>query len=177
MKNIKEISTSRIVKIALFTALIIVGTYIKIETPAMSFTLQFLFVILAGLVLGKNDGVVCVAVYILIGLLGVPVFARGGGFSYVVQPSFGYIVAFLPTVYIAGCFSEKERGAQIGGLLVALLVEYLIGAAYYWLVSKLYLGDDIGMRQIMTYCVLLILPADLISCFIAVAVARRLKNK
>jgi len=177
MKNIREISTSRIVKIALFTALIIVGTYIKIETPAMSFTLQFLFVILAGLVLGKKDGIVCVSAYILIGLLGIPVFARGGGLAYVVQPSFGYIMAFLPTVFIAGCFSKSKKGAQFGGLLVALIVEYLIGAVYYWLVSKLYLGDDIGMRQIMTYCVLLILPADLISCFIAVAVAGRLNKK
>ena len=55
------------------------------------FTLQFLFVLLAGRLLGPVNGTIAVAVYVAVGLAGVPIFAAGGGISYLFRPSFGYL--------------------------------------------------------------------------------------
>lgn len=67
----------------LFSALIAVGAFLKITLPTepipMHFTLQWFFVLLAGLLLNKRLAGVSVGVYLLIGLSGVPVFASGGG--------------------------------------------------------------------------------------------------
>lgn len=189
MKEKTRVSTKRIVMIALFTALIAVGTFVRIDTPAMSFTLQFLFVVAAGMILGKKDGAISVAAYIVLGLFGLPIFARGGGPAYVLQPSFGYIMAFIPAAYISGRFTEQvtkedktsKRKAvffwrPVLAAFIALIVEYAIGAVYYWGVSTFYFGDNIGLKQLMLYCVVLVLPGDMASCLIAALVARRLRN-
>src|SRR5574344_750761 len=77
---------------ALFMALTAVGAFIKIPLGGQIFTLQFLFTLLAGLLLGGRLGAKAVGVYTLLGLIGVPVFAEGGGPGYVFQPTFGYLI-------------------------------------------------------------------------------------
>ena len=78
----------------LFTALIAAGAFIKITIPVqpvpMHFTLQFFFVLLSALLLGARRSLACVAAYLAIGLCGIPVFATGGGLSYLLKPTFGF---------------------------------------------------------------------------------------
>jgi biotin transport system substrate-specific component len=64
---------------AIFTALIAIGAFIRIPVPVVPFTLQFLFTTLAGVLLGARLGALSVIIYIVLGLMGVPVFAEGGG--------------------------------------------------------------------------------------------------
>ena len=71
--------TKNLVMCSLFVALIVVGAFIKIPVPVVPFTLQLLFTMMAGLLLGGKLGAVSVGVYILMGLLGLPIFAEGGG--------------------------------------------------------------------------------------------------
>ncbi len=92
---------------ALFAALISVGTFIKIPTPLLPITLQTLFIILAGLILGSKFGAISVSIYVLLGLSGVPVFTQGGGVNYILNPTFGYILSFIPGAYLAGYIREK----------------------------------------------------------------------
>ena len=79
---------------AIFTALIAIGAFIRIPVPVVPFTLQFLFTTLAGVLLGSRLGATSVILYIVLGLLGVPVFAEGGGPGYILKPSFGYLPGF-----------------------------------------------------------------------------------
>ncbi len=68
-----------------------IGAFIRIPVPLVPFTLQITFTTLAGLfLLGSKKGAISVAVYVLMGLIGIPVFTQGGGFSYVLKPSFGF---------------------------------------------------------------------------------------
>ncbi|MCB5624660.1 biotin transporter BioY, partial [Bifidobacterium animalis] len=64
------------------------------------FTLQFFFVLLAGILLGPKLGALAVLLYVVIGLLGLPIFAAGGGLAYIVRPSFGYLIGFIAGAYV-----------------------------------------------------------------------------
>lgn len=78
----------------LFIALVAVGALIRIPVGSDVYTLQFMFTLLAGLLLGARLGALAVGTYVVMGLVGIPVFASGGGPSYVLQPTFGYLVGF-----------------------------------------------------------------------------------
>ena len=75
----QALTTREMAQIGLFTALIAAGAFIKINIPVqpfpMHFTLQFLFVLLAGFILGAKRGAICVGIYLAVGLCGIPVFA------------------------------------------------------------------------------------------------------
>ena len=104
MRNQK---TRELVLCALFTALTAVGAFIKIPVPVVPFTLQFLFTMLAGLLLGGRLGAISVGAYAVLGLLGLPIFTEGGGFWYLLKPSFGYILGFIVGAYVTGKMAAK----------------------------------------------------------------------
>ncbi|MDE6202073.1 MAG: biotin transporter BioY, partial [Lachnospiraceae bacterium] len=120
---------------ALFTALTAVGAFIRIPVPVVPFTLQFLFTMLAGLLLGGKLGAVSVALYAFLGLVGLPIFAEGGGFWYILKPSFGYIIGFIVASYVTGKMTEKLDGLTFGKILAAnftgLAIVYGAGMVYY----------------------------------------------
>jgi BioY family. len=79
--------TLKMILCAQFAALTAVGAFIRIPIPVVPFTLQYLFTMLAGLLLGGKYGGLSVLLYIFIGLIGLPVFTEGGGIGYVFKPS------------------------------------------------------------------------------------------
>ena len=98
---------------AIFTALIAVGAFIKIPVPPIPFTLQTMFVVLAGLMLGGNMGGISALLYMILGLIGIPIFTGGGGIGYVLKPTFGYIIGFCVGAYAIGKISYKNfRGSK-----------------------------------------------------------------
>ena len=82
--------TRDIVLTALFAALTAIGAFIRIPTPWSSFTLEIFFVCMAGILLGAKLGALSQAIYIALGLIGLPNFTSGGGPGYEFQPTFGY---------------------------------------------------------------------------------------
>ena len=82
----KKFTTRDLILCALFTALSAIGAFIRIPVPLVPFTLQITFTTLAGLLLGSKKGAISVAVYVLMGLIGIPVFTQGGGFSFCTAP-------------------------------------------------------------------------------------------
>lgn len=173
-----KINAKAMTKIALFTALIAVGAFIKIPIPVMPFTLQFLFTMLAGLLLGGKQGAAAVLCYIFIGLIGLPIFAEGGGISYVFQPTFGYLIGFVIATYVTGTIANKTAAPSIKRLLAAnfigLVILYVCGMVYYWLISTLYIGTDIGFWTLFLYCFVLAVPGDIFLCFVAAFISKRL---
>ena len=119
---------------SLFTALIAVGAFIKIPIPVVPFTLQFLFTTLAGLLLGSKMGAVSVIAYMVLGLVGLPIFSEGGGIWYVFKPSFGYIIGFCIGTYVTGLMAERMKEKTIPGYLAAnftgLMIVYAVGIHY-----------------------------------------------
>lgn len=107
----KKLELREMVLCALFIALITVGTFIRIPVGTDVYTLQFLFTLLAGLVLGARLGAIAVVAYILLGLLGVPIFATGGGPGYVLQPTFGYLLGFVLQAWFCGKYARRTKPA------------------------------------------------------------------
>lgn len=168
----------------LFAALIAVGAFIKITLPTepipMHFTLQWFFVLLAGLLLNRRLAGASVGVYLLIGLVGVPIFASGGGPSYLLRPTFGYLLGFAAAAYIMAWMCEWFRTLKFMKLflisMVGLLVYYGVGIAYYFVVCRFLIFQEVTWRILLVNCFLLTVEADFVLCVAAVGVAVKLRG-
>ena len=172
-------STRDMVFCALFAALVAAGAFLGIPVPGVPFTLQTLFTTLAGLLLGRRLGALSVGVYLLVGLLGIPVFTQGGGPGYIFQPTFGYLVGFCIGAYITGAIAEKYCNGFRSDLLASLaglIIVYGLGTVYYYLIVHYYLGNPVGARALLVTCCLMTLPGDLVSCGLCAAIAPRLRR-
>ena len=168
------------VRCGLFTALIAVGAFIQIPVPFMDyFTLQFLFVLLAGMILGYKNGALSVAVYVLIGLLGIPIFAAGGGLQYIFRPSFGYLIGFIASAFVAGYVSRKNYEHKFSQYLLAafagFITTYFIGILYKFVILNFYMGTPTSVYVILLSCFPLDIPGDIILCFASAIIMPRLK--
>lgn len=107
----------------------------KISVPVMPVpvTLQTMAVAALAAAFGWRIGVATVALYIVEGLAGLPVFATGGGIGYLMSPSFGFIVGWLPMAFIIGHAADRGMsrrplllfGAMIAGDVAAFVFGYL----------------------------------------------------
>lgn len=169
--------TKSLILSAMFVALIAVGAFIRIPVPVVPFTLQYLFTMLAGLLLGAKRGSITVCVYIALGLIGLPIFAEGGGIGYVFQPSFGYLLGFAAGAFVTGLIANKTPNPGTVRLFAAnfagLGIVYFIGMLYYYLMS-LFLGTPIGLWTLFLYCFLLAVPGDIALCILGVILGKRL---
>lgn len=170
--------TKNMILCAMFVALIAMGAFIKIPVPVVPFTLQYLFTMLAGLLLGGKKGCLAVGIYILLGLIGLPIFAQGGGIGYIFQPSFGYIIGFAVGAFVTGVIANQKNRPSFLRLLAAdfagLLIVYLLGMVYYYLISAFYLGNPIGLWPLFLYCFILAVPGDIILCIMGAFLGERL---
>lgn len=166
---------------ALFVALITLGAFIKIPVPYFDyFTLQFLFVLLSGMLLGPAFGTLAVTIYLIMGLTGLPVFAAGGGIGYVLRPSFGFLLAFILTSFSVGFFcqrqGEKNFRRYLTAALLGFFITYTVGLGYKYLILNYYTGDAVPMWLVFLSAFPLDIPGDLLLCFLAALTAARLEK-
>ncbi len=160
-------STSRLGMLAaasLMAALTALGAFIRLPLPAplSPITLQFLFCLLAGLLLGPRWGATSQALYVLLGLIGLPVFTEGGGLPYVLKPSFGFLLALTPVALAVGLLTRGNvtRRRVLAALLSGLGVLYLIGLPYLALICRLYLHNPLSAEGLFWMSFASYLPGD-----------------
>jgi biotin transport system substrate-specific component len=114
-----------------FVALIAAGSWISIPLPPVPLTLQTLFVLLAGIVM-KRYGAIPVALYVLLGAAGLPVYHNGtAGLGVLLGPTGGFLIGFIPAALVAGIAYEHESPAsRITGLIAACAIYLLAGAVW-----------------------------------------------
>lgn len=165
---------------ALFAALTTVGAKISFPLGATNFTLQMFFVLLAGILLGPWTGALSQLIYLLLGLIGIPVFTGGGGFGYVYQPSFGFLLGFIAMAWVAGMLSQKlKRLPSFLALLLAVLagwaVLYAIGLPYMrWILTLGTTPKILSATQVLRIGMLIYIPGDLIKIALAMPLSLRL---
>ena len=168
---IRNIDPRKPVLSALFTGFIIIGAYIAVPLPfsPVPIVLQNYFVILAGLLLGPVYGTFSVAVYLALGVLGLPVFSAGrGGLAHFIGPTGGYLVGFLVAAPVAAVIVSRTAGPvrTAIGATVGMLVIYVLGVP--WLMSV----ADLPFRAAVAAGALPFLPGDAVKVVAAVVTVR-----
>ena len=170
--------TKKMVLAAVFTALTAVGAFIRIPIPYVPIVLQGLFVFMAGALLGSKWGMLSQLVYVVLGLIGIPIFTQGGGPGYVLQPTFGFLMGFIPAAFVTGLVVEKRNQKNFQTMLIACLsgmvVIYLIGVPYLAVIYQMVLGKtNVVWLAFYTGC-LICIPGDIIKALLAVFLSLRL---
>lgn len=136
-----KLTTRDLILCAVFASVTAVLAQISIPLPftAVPLTMQVFAVALAGVLLGSKKGFISQLIYVLIGAIGMPVFAQmKGGFSVVLGPTGGFLLAFPVMAFIIGYFSEKFNTPIyiMIGMTIGLVVDYLGGTLIFMLVTK-----------------------------------------
>lgn len=173
-----KISIKNIINISLFVALTAIGAFIKIPIAPAPITLQFLFTALSGILLGSKYGALSQLLYMLIGLFGVPIFTKGGGFNYIFEPSFGYIIGFVFASYVIGKIVEKNINSSFKNIAMAsfvgIMVTYLIGVPYLYIILKHVNGVNITINKVLNIGLIIFLPGDILKCIITGILGERI---
>lgn len=177
----KHIKTQEIAYCGLFSALIAMGAWIQIPLPNHDYiTMQFFFVQMAGFLLGSRLGAMSVALYILIGLCGIPVFAGGGGPAYVLRPSFGFLLGFILNAYCTGkaleCRKENNMKTYMMAVCVGFFITYALGIIYKYVMMRFYMGTEIPFTLLILACLPVEIPKDFVFSILAASVARRYQS-
>ena len=148
---------------ALFAALTAVGAFVRFPVLHATVTLQFFFTALAGLLLGARLGALSQTLYVLLGLIGLPVFAAGGGFGYLFQPTCGFVLGLIPAAWVIGKIARGRRAPLRAALACAagLAVLYAVGLPYIALIVCVYQGSAVSAGYLATAYMLPYLPGDL----------------
>lgn len=174
----KHIPARQLALTALFAALTAVGAFLRIPTPWSAFTLQVFFVFMAGALLGPKYGALSQGVYVALGLVGIPVFVSGGGPAYVLQPTFGFLLSYIPAAAVVGWLVGKEDRPGFGRIALACLaglaVIYVIGLPYMALIVNGYLGKGLTAQQILMSGMVMFLPYDAVKIVLTDVLAKTL---
>ena len=144
------ISLRGMIYASLFGAGTAAGAYIIIPLPPVPITLQTLFLGLAGALLGSRLGALSQVIYLLIGIIGLPVFAGGkAGLGVLLGPTGGYLFGFVAGAWVIGALVNLKRTPGFAWTVAALaagtIVIYLFGVAQLSLVAKLSLHKAIAV--------------------------------
>jgi len=145
---------------------IVVAFLSKIQLPLVPvpITGQTLGVLLAGAVLGRKRGALSMIIYLMMGAVGIPVFAGlSPGLIAFTGPTAGYLIGFIPAAYLVGWFSERGWNRRplttVFSMIVGTIVIYITGC--------LGLARFTGWDQVFSLGVLPFIPGDILKIFLA----------
>jgi biotin transport system substrate-specific component len=159
---------------SLLAALTAAGAYIAIPIGQVPVVLQNYFIFLSGLLLGSRWGPASVAVYILVGACGLPIFSVGrGGIGHILGPTGGYLLGYLPAVYVIGLVSERRPWRvlyDVAAMVCGSIIIYACGVPWLKQVAGLSFAKAfaLGMNPIF-------LAADTVKIVAAIPVTRALR--
>ena len=123
---------------ALFASLMVMGTYIRIPIGPVPVVLTNFFIFLTGLFLGPWWGLASVGLYLAMGALGLPVFSSGGGIALFAGPTGGFLVGYLPAVFLTGLSTLRKKKSLLPAALLTVAGAFVVySAGVPWLKYKL----------------------------------------
>ena len=159
---------------AVFAAIIAVCSIISIPVGEVPVTLQTFAVCLAAAMLGFRRGTLSVLIYVLLGAVGVPVFAgMTGGIGILSGPTGGYIIGFIPAAVIIGLAADRFQRKALPlaiAMVIGVLVCYAVGTVWFMVVMKW------GIVETLMVCVVPFLIPDAVKIAVAVLLSNRLSK-
>ena len=179
LKTKHSIQIKQLVLCALFTALTAVGAFLKIPFFIVPTTCQFFFVAMASVLLGPKLALFSQLGYLIIGLAGVPIFTKGGGFWYIFEPTFGYLIGFCVASFIIGKIVEKAKKQSFlitfMACLAGLVIVYTLGVSYMYYILNFYLKSPISVWAAIGSGAAIFLPADIAWCAAIAFLSKKIK--
>jgi biotin transport system substrate-specific component len=181
----KKHKTKELVEIALFAALLCVIAPFTLPVPGspVPLSLATFGVYLAALLLGAKQGVLCVLVYLLLGMVGLPVFSGfSGGIGVLLGPTGGYLGGYVPCAFLIGwmanakCFEKAFSGRQFVKNSVAMILGTLVCYAFGTVWFLLVMSDSYTIVQALLVCVVPYIFFDMVKILAAAAVAGPVKR-
>ncbi len=164
------------VLIASGAALISVCAWITVPLGPVPFTMQTFAVFTVIGLLGGSKGALSVAVYLLTGLLGAPVFSSfGSGPAVLFGPTGGFLISFLFAALIFAVAGRTDKKiVRAAGFAAGLIAVYAFGAAWFMIWSKT-AGRAVGLSDALSLCVLPFVIPDIVKLALAFAVSERIR--
>lgn len=169
----------RFVLVALFAALVVVGAVfsIPLPPPLPPVTLAVFFALLSGMVLGPLGGLATSALYLGLGIVGMPVFANGsGGFGHLAGPTGGFILGYAGAASVAGLVADRKRYTflrALAGGVAGVVALYAIGLP--WFRAVLDARPDRDVSMVAAFIIMApYLVGDLVKAFAAAALVKAL---
>ena len=161
--------------IAVMAALICAAGPLTIPAGPIPLSLATLAVYLAGSILGRKKGTVAVGLYLIIGIIGVPVFSGfSGGFQKLAGVTGGYLVGYLPCAYLSGVGGElrEKTGWWFHTLMMVIgtVILYAVGTAVF----MMHTGNALGAA--LSLCVIPFLPGDILKVAAATFLTQTLRR-
>lgn len=171
----KKITTYQLAVTALMAAVMCILGPLSVPVGTVPFSLTNLAVFFAVYLLGTKLGATSVAVYLLLGAAGLPVFsAYSGGLVKLAGPTGGYLIGFLPMAILSGLFVQKSNGRpwiSAAGMVLGMLVDYILGTAWFVILMKC------GVWYALTVCVFPFLIVDGVKIALAVVFGSLLRRR
>lgn len=170
-----------VVFVALMAAFLCIFSPISIPLPLVPITLQTFGVFLASALLGWKRGTVAVLIYLLLGLIGLPVFSGWtGGFSSFATPSSGYIIGFLFTALLTGFLIDRfsrQFWMYPVAMAAGLAVCYLFGTIWFLVYMNVWMSTPYSFWEAVLICVLPFLVGDAVKIAAATALSYPLRKQ
>lgn len=160
---------------SLFGAVTAVGAYIVIPFPVVPITLQTLFVALAACLLGGALGALSQVVYVLLGVVGLPVFSAGkSGLGVLIGPTGGYLIGFIAGAYVTGRLMDLKKGTTL--LWTAFSVASGFLCIYTFGVAQLSLVAELEFLKAVSIGVLPFLIGDCLKIILAAILVVKIRD-
>ncbi len=171
----KKINTRQMILVSLFAALTAVGAFVTIPIGMVPISMQNMFTILSGMVLGGKLGAFSQLIYIFVGTVGLPVFSGfRAGPGVLLGPTGGFLIGFVLSSYIVGMLIENIKNMNVYVYLsigiLGMIIIYLTG------VTQLILFAKIGIKDAVMVGIVPFLPGDCLKVITATFLAVRIKS-
>lgn len=155
---------------SILLTLLIICSKLTIQIGPIPLTLQTFCVIIIDFILKIKKSMIVFASYILMGIIGIPVFSSGGGFGYIFYPSFGFIIEFFLSCLITGLNISNKKIFLFLQELMGLLIIDIVGIIYMYFIMNYYLELDKSLSYIISVRLIPFLIKDIASVLISTIV-------
>lgn len=170
--------TYDVVYVGVFAVLITICSWISIPT-LVPFTLQTFAVFLTVGLLGGKRGTMAVLVYVLLGAIGIPVFAGfTGGIGIILNNTGGYIIGFIFSALVMWLMEHlmgRKLWVQGLSMILGLIVCYAFGTAWFMIVYTRDTGA-VGLATVLGWCVIPFIIPDIVKMALALILSNRLSK-
>lgn len=174
--NSSKTTTKDLTTMTLLTALLCVSSYIIIPLPfsLASITAQTIIINLIAFLLKPKQAFTTIGVFLLLGLIGIPVFSGGGaGPAKLFGPTGGYLLGYLLAATVISLLRKNKNNIKKNiflSIVVGMPIIYILGAAYMEFLTKM------DFKALILTSVLPFIPLDILKCILAAFLAKILNR-